>query len=134
MSNGSILTEEKMRSPLFGSNGPKEKRYSLLIRLRRIGRRHLNLYRSCKGCPGEIKVSIALGGMVIGPGDLVIGDDDLPCVPFDQAEGVSILMYIRYILLNINYSRQDISGYFQSVAMHQHWSATLVFINEALSH
>lgn len=74
-----------MRSPLFGSNGLEEKRYSLLIRLRR-----LNLYRSYKDCPGEIKVSIA----VTGPGDLVIGDDDdLPCVPFDQAEGVSIGVY-----------------------------------------
>lgn len=39
---------------------------------------------------------IALGGMVIEPGDLVIGDDDgLLCVPFDQIEGVSILVYIR---------------------------------------
>jgi regulator of RNase E activity RraA len=39
-----------------------------------------------KDGPGEVNVPIALDGMVIEPGDLVIGDDDgLLCVPFDQA-------------------------------------------------
>jgi regulator of RNase E activity RraA len=39
-----------------------------------------------KDGPGEINVPIALDGMVIEPGDLVLGDDDgLLCVPFDQA-------------------------------------------------
>lgn len=38
-----------------------------------------------KDGPGEINVPIAIDGMVIEPGDLVIGDDDgLLCVPFDQ--------------------------------------------------
>ena len=42
-----------------------------------------------KDGPGEINVPIALGGMVIEPGDLVIGDDDgLLCVPFDETEAV----------------------------------------------
>ena len=37
-----------------------------------------------KNGPGEINVPIAIDGMVIEPGDLVIGDDDgLLCVPFD---------------------------------------------------
>ena len=37
-----------------------------------------------KDGPGEINVPIALDGMVIEPGDLVIGDDDgVLCVPFD---------------------------------------------------
>ena len=37
--------------------------------------------------PGEINVPIAIDGMVIEPGDLVIGDDDgLLCVPYDRAE------------------------------------------------
>jgi RraA family protein len=38
-----------------------------------------------KDGPGEINVPIALGGMVIEPGDLVMGDEDgVLCVPFDQ--------------------------------------------------
>ncbi|MBN8959336.1 MAG: RraA family protein [Rhizobiales bacterium] len=42
-----------------------------------------------KDGPGEINVPIALDGMVIEPGDLVIGDDDgLLCVPFDGVEAV----------------------------------------------
>lgn len=42
-----------------------------------------------KNGPGEINVPIAIGGMVIEPGDLVIGDDDgVLCVPFDQTEAV----------------------------------------------
>ncbi|MCF5182979.1 hypothetical protein GIV96_24635 [Pseudomonas syringae] len=88
--------KKKCAGPCSARTDLRKKRYSLLNRLRRLGRRHLNLYRSYKDCLGEIKVSIALGGMVIEPGDLVIGDDDdLPCVPFDQAEGASILVYIR---------------------------------------
>ena len=40
-----------------------------------------------KDGPGEINVRIAIDGMVIEPGDLIIGDDDgLLCVPFDQVE------------------------------------------------
>lgn len=42
-----------------------------------------------KDGPGEINVPIAVDGMVIEPGDLVIGDEDgLVCVPHDQAESV----------------------------------------------
>lgn len=42
-----------------------------------------------KSGPGEINVSIALDGMVIEPGDLIVGDDDgLVCVPFVQAEAI----------------------------------------------
>lgn len=37
-----------------------------------------------KDGPGEINVPVAIDGMVIEPGDLVIGDDDgFLCVPFD---------------------------------------------------
>jgi len=39
-----------------------------------------------KDGPGEINVPIAIDGMIINPGDLVIGDDDgLLCVPMDDA-------------------------------------------------
>lgn len=39
-----------------------------------------------KDGPGEINVPIALNGMVIEPGDLILGDaDGLLCVPFDDA-------------------------------------------------
>lgn len=42
-----------------------------------------------KNGPGEINVPIAIAGMVIEPGDLMIGDDDgVLCVPFDQTEAV----------------------------------------------
>ena len=40
-----------------------------------------------KDGPGEINVPISFGGMVIEPGDLIIGDDDgLLCVPYDRTE------------------------------------------------
>ena len=39
--------------------------------------------------PGEVNVPIAIDGMVIMPGDLVLGDDDgLLCVPFDQTDEI----------------------------------------------
>ena len=41
------------------------------------------------GGPGEINVPIAIDGMVLEPGDLIIGDDDgLLCVPFDDVDEV----------------------------------------------
>jgi RraA family protein len=42
-----------------------------------------------KDGPGEINVPIAIDGMVITPGDLILGDDDgLLCVPFDECDRV----------------------------------------------
>ena len=42
-----------------------------------------------KDGPGEINVPIAIDGMVIEPGDLVIGDEDgFLCVPFDHVAEV----------------------------------------------
>ena len=42
-----------------------------------------------KDGPGEINRPIAIDGMVIEPGDLILGDDDgLLCVPFDAVEAV----------------------------------------------
>ncbi len=42
-----------------------------------------------KDGPGEINVPIAIEGMVIEPGDLVVGDDDgVLCVPLDHAEAI----------------------------------------------
>ncbi len=42
-----------------------------------------------KDGPGEINVAIAIDGMVIEPGDLILGDDDgFVCVPFDQTATV----------------------------------------------
>jgi regulator of RNase E activity RraA len=44
-----------------------------------------------KDGPGEINVPIALDGMVIEPGDLILGDDDgLLCVPFAEAEAIHV--------------------------------------------
>jgi regulator of RNase E activity RraA len=42
-----------------------------------------------KDGPGEINVPIAIDGMVIEPGDLIVGDDDgVLCVPFDHVQSV----------------------------------------------
>ncbi|MCC7346723.1 MAG: RraA family protein [Variibacter sp.] len=42
-----------------------------------------------KDGPGEINVRIAIDGMVIEPGDLILGDDDgLLCIPIDQAQDI----------------------------------------------
>lgn len=42
-----------------------------------------------KDGPGEINVPIAIDGMIIAPGDLILGDDDgLLCIPFDQAQEI----------------------------------------------
>jgi RraA family protein len=42
-----------------------------------------------KNGPGEINVTIAIEGMVIEPGDLIVGDDDgLVCVPYADTETV----------------------------------------------
>lgn len=42
-----------------------------------------------KDGPGEINVPIAIDGMVIEPGDLIIGDDDgVLCVPFEHVQSV----------------------------------------------
>jgi RraA family protein len=42
-----------------------------------------------KDGPGEINVPIAIDGMVIQPGDLIVGDaDGLLCVPQDEAEEI----------------------------------------------
>lgn len=42
-----------------------------------------------KDGPGEINVPVSLDGMVIEPGDLILGDDDgLLCVPYDAVETV----------------------------------------------
>jgi len=42
-----------------------------------------------KDGPGEINGVIAIDGMTIAPGDLILGDDDgLLCVPFDQTEAL----------------------------------------------
>ncbi|MGH1590226.1 RraA family protein [Methylobacterium phyllosphaerae] len=42
-----------------------------------------------KNGPGEVNATIAIDGMVIEPGDLIVGDDDgFVCVPFDRTEEV----------------------------------------------
>ncbi len=42
-----------------------------------------------KDGPGEINVPISLGGMVINPGDLIVGDaDGLLCVPYEEADAI----------------------------------------------
>jgi regulator of RNase E activity RraA len=50
-----------------------------------------------KNGPGEINVAVALDGMAIAPGDLVLGDDDgLLCVPYDEVEAVHKLAHEKH--------------------------------------
>ncbi len=42
-----------------------------------------------KDGPGEINVPVAFGGMIVEPGDLIVGDaDGFMCVPYDDVEKV----------------------------------------------
>jgi RraA family protein len=42
-----------------------------------------------KNGPGEINVPVSLGGMIIEPGDLILGDDDgVVAVPYSEAEAI----------------------------------------------
>jgi regulator of RNase E activity RraA len=51
-----------------------------------------------KDGPGEINVPVALDGMVIAPGDLVLGDDDgLLCVPFEEAEAIHAAASAKHV-------------------------------------
>ena len=50
-----------------------------------------------KDGPGQINVPIAIDGMVIQPGDLMLGDaDGVLCVPFDDAEAVLALTLAKH--------------------------------------
>jgi regulator of RNase E activity RraA len=68
-----------------------------------------------KDGPGEINVPIAIDGMVIAPGDLVIGDaDGLLCVPYDDVEQVLAASREKVALehktlANINGGKHDTS-------------------------
>lgn len=50
-----------------------------------------------KDGPGEINTPISIGGMVIEPGDLILGDGDgILSVPFDQAESLLAATQKKY--------------------------------------
>jgi RraA family protein len=50
-----------------------------------------------KNGPGEINVPIALDGMTIAPGDLVVGDEDgLLCIPYEDVEAVYKLAHEKH--------------------------------------
>lgn len=54
-----------------------------------------------KDGPGEINVPIALDGMLIAPGDLILGDHDgLVCVAFDQVESVWQAAHAKHMAEN----------------------------------
>lgn len=70
-----------------------------------------------KNGPGEINVPISIDGMVIEPGDLVIGDDDgFVSVPFDDCETVLGLARAKFkqesdTFADIGKSDNDEAGY-----------------------
>ncbi|MCP3731418.1 RraA family protein [Sphingomonas sp. MG17] len=47
-----------------------------------------------KNGPGEINVSVAIGGMIVAPGDIVVGDDD-GVVAFPQAIAADLLKAVH---------------------------------------
>jgi RraA family protein len=63
--------------------------------------------------PGEINATIAIGGMVIEPGDLILGDDDgVVCIPFDDVKAVYAAAYAKqkhelHVMSEIEAGRQD---------------------------
>ncbi|HET9147393.1 MAG TPA: RraA family protein, partial [Acetobacteraceae bacterium] len=88
---GEIMTSYAERRGIAGIVISGAVRDSGALRARRFpvyaeGVTHRGPY---KDGPGEINVAISLGGMVIEPGDLVLGDDDgLVCIPFDHVDEV----------------------------------------------
>lgn len=49
--------------------------------------RHVSCQGTVKGTPGSVNVSVAIGGVVVDPGDIVCGDDDgVVAVPRAEAE------------------------------------------------
>ena len=61
-----------------------------------IGKREMPVYAAgvthrgpYKDGPGEINVPVAFGGMIVEPGDLIVGDaDGFVCVPYDEVETI----------------------------------------------
>jgi len=50
-----------------------------------------------KDGPGEINVPVALDGMVVNPGDLILGDDDgVLCIPFDAVGAIYEATRVKY--------------------------------------
>ena len=47
-----------------------------------------------KNGPGEINVQVSIGGLIVGPGDIVVGDDD-GVVAFPQAVAADLLQAVR---------------------------------------
>jgi len=51
-----------------------------------------------KDGPGEINVPISIDGMVVEPGDLIIGDDDgLLCIPYDHVKDVYERAHAKHV-------------------------------------
>jgi len=47
-----------------------------------------------KNGPGQINVPVSIGGLIVGPGDIVVGDDD-GVVAFPQAIAADLLQAVR---------------------------------------
>jgi len=70
-----------------------------------IGKNRLPVYAAgvthrgpYKDGPGEVNVPISIGGMVIEPGDLIVGDEDgFLCVPFADIDRIQALAHERHL-------------------------------------
>lgn len=68
-----------------------------------------------KDGPGEINVPVAIAGMVVHPGDLIVGDDDgVLCIPFADVGAVYVAVCRKMqeearTIANIESGRQDTS-------------------------
>ncbi|MCA1177350.1 MULTISPECIES: RraA family protein [unclassified Pantoea] len=70
-----------------------------------IGKNRLPVYAAgvthrgpYKDGPGEVNVPISISGMVIEPGDLIVGDEDgFLCVPFAEIDRIHALAHERHL-------------------------------------
>lgn len=67
-----------------------------------------------KNGPGEINVCVSIGGLVVNPGDLIVGDDD-GVVAVPAALAASLLPGIR---AQEEYERQKLEGYRSRERLH----------------
>lgn len=85
-----MVTHAKVRSiagfVIDGAVRDRDELYNINLPMFARGVSHRGPY---KNGPGEIGFPVSIGGMIVRPGDLIMGDGDgLLCVPLDGAEAI----------------------------------------------